>query len=487
MGRELQNELPAMQNAIQETEARMRTEYHNRVVELEKERAAIVEDKAQVERYKELLLQQRDVMIQLTASLNKRDETLMSLQEELDAFDHHQREMEDILDHKTNQVLHLQKFLLECEHGGAVGQPAPQHGGAAEGTAPREGRTPMALSAGPEMRAEAMLGSAEESRLPVPKVEEQKQKLHKIREEKNSLEFLLKERLEQMVHTEIEERIAKICQQQPANANTANVGMLELASMRSDTPEFQQRLASIVQSEALRKHGGPAHDAAEQQRQTLVEALSQKGAVMQEVCNEVKDTQSHQRLLRKMMEQENGTPRHPLRVSNRMEADGALANMRKAHEAKLKNLQSEIHTKDNAIRTALQKNRRLMGASIDGAATGPTHMQDIQHNIKLIEKETEMVSKSYQEKVKALRHEKVLEEERLRQERTAQDEELRKYIRQCENDSKERQAIKTILEVKIMGLVDNIAKSSSSMDCSSTRHDVVSLRKLVSASVEALE
>jgi len=97
-------------------------------------------------------------------------------------------------------------------------------------------------------------------------VEEQKQKLHKIREEKNSLEFLLKERLEQMVHTEIEERIAKICQQQPANANTANVGMLELASMRSDTPEFQQRLASIVQSEALRKHGGPAHDAAEQQR-----------------------------------------------------------------------------------------------------------------------------------------------------------------------------------------------------------------------------
>ena len=91
----------------------MRTEYHNRVVELEKERAAMAEDKAMVDKYKELLLMQRDVMISLTANLNKRDESIVALQEEIDAFDHHQREMEDILDQKTSEILRLQKALLE--------------------------------------------------------------------------------------------------------------------------------------------------------------------------------------------------------------------------------------------------------------------------------------------------------------------------------------------------------------------------------------
>jgi len=38
-----------------------------------------------VDRYKQLLLKQRDIMIALTARLNERDETIIQLQEELDA------------------------------------------------------------------------------------------------------------------------------------------------------------------------------------------------------------------------------------------------------------------------------------------------------------------------------------------------------------------------------------------------------------------
>jgi hypothetical protein len=41
---------------------------------------------AQVDRYKQLLLKQRDIMIQLTARLNERDQSILVLQEELDTY-----------------------------------------------------------------------------------------------------------------------------------------------------------------------------------------------------------------------------------------------------------------------------------------------------------------------------------------------------------------------------------------------------------------
>jgi hypothetical protein len=45
----------------------------------------------QVDRYKQLLLKQRDIMIALTARLNERDEQILTLQEELGAYDVHQK------------------------------------------------------------------------------------------------------------------------------------------------------------------------------------------------------------------------------------------------------------------------------------------------------------------------------------------------------------------------------------------------------------
>jgi len=44
------------------------------------------EDLAQVDRYKQLLLKQRDIMIALTARLNERDEQIMTLQVGLGSF-----------------------------------------------------------------------------------------------------------------------------------------------------------------------------------------------------------------------------------------------------------------------------------------------------------------------------------------------------------------------------------------------------------------
>lgn len=56
---------------------------------------------SQVDRYKHLLLKQRDIMIALTQRLNERDEQILAMQEELEAYDRHQRRLEDALDQKA--------------------------------------------------------------------------------------------------------------------------------------------------------------------------------------------------------------------------------------------------------------------------------------------------------------------------------------------------------------------------------------------------
>jgi len=62
-------------------------EYEGKLGELERERQQLEDDKVHVERYKHLLLKQRDIMIGLTSRLNERDETIISMQQELASFD----------------------------------------------------------------------------------------------------------------------------------------------------------------------------------------------------------------------------------------------------------------------------------------------------------------------------------------------------------------------------------------------------------------
>jgi hypothetical protein len=73
-------------------------DYAMRLDELDKERQVIEEDKAQVDRYKQLLLKQRDIMLNLTTRLNERDETILQLQEEIDAYDAHIQMLEDTME-----------------------------------------------------------------------------------------------------------------------------------------------------------------------------------------------------------------------------------------------------------------------------------------------------------------------------------------------------------------------------------------------------
>lgn len=103
----------AFRAALKEQRDRIRGEYDAKLKAIEREREGIEEERAQVDRYKQLLLKQRDIMIALTQRLNERDEQIMALQDELDAYDRHQKELEEKLDEKTAALIHLQRVTIE--------------------------------------------------------------------------------------------------------------------------------------------------------------------------------------------------------------------------------------------------------------------------------------------------------------------------------------------------------------------------------------
>ena len=104
---------PQFRNALEERQRVIRKEYDEKMQEIEKERIQIEEDKQQVDRYKSLLLKQRDIMIALTGRLNERDETIIQLQEELDAWDRITRETEVYMEHKNQRIEQLEQYIRQ--------------------------------------------------------------------------------------------------------------------------------------------------------------------------------------------------------------------------------------------------------------------------------------------------------------------------------------------------------------------------------------
>jgi len=111
-GRKVEETLQ-FRTAVEEQQKSIRQQYDLKLQDIERERQQIEEDKAQVDRYKQLLLKQRDIMIALTTRLNERDETIVQLQEELDAYDRVHKQTEDLLEARDRRVLDLENALRE--------------------------------------------------------------------------------------------------------------------------------------------------------------------------------------------------------------------------------------------------------------------------------------------------------------------------------------------------------------------------------------
>ena len=106
---------PQFRSALEEQQKLIRQEYEVKLSEIERERFQLEEGKAQVDRYKQLLLKQRDIMIALTSRLNERDETIIQLQEELETYDRITLETENSLEHKEMRIQQLEAFIRdEC-------------------------------------------------------------------------------------------------------------------------------------------------------------------------------------------------------------------------------------------------------------------------------------------------------------------------------------------------------------------------------------
>ena len=70
---------------------RMRSEYEERLRDLEREAQAAEAGKAAADRYRALLLKQRDIMVALTTRLSERDAAILTLQADMEASDRHQK------------------------------------------------------------------------------------------------------------------------------------------------------------------------------------------------------------------------------------------------------------------------------------------------------------------------------------------------------------------------------------------------------------
>jgi kinesin family protein 3/17 len=111
-GRKIE-ETPQFKVILEEKSKLIQMEYENKLMELDKEKRSVEEEKMLVERYKQLLLKQRDIMIALTSRLNERDETIIALQEDLDTNNKHYKELEDANNDMFGRIAYLEGKLQE--------------------------------------------------------------------------------------------------------------------------------------------------------------------------------------------------------------------------------------------------------------------------------------------------------------------------------------------------------------------------------------
>ncbi len=80
-------ETPQFKNALAEKQSKLVKEFDIKIQDIEKEREQLEIDKSQVEKYKSLLLKQRDIVITLTNKMNEKEEENITIKEEIDAYD----------------------------------------------------------------------------------------------------------------------------------------------------------------------------------------------------------------------------------------------------------------------------------------------------------------------------------------------------------------------------------------------------------------
>jgi len=397
---------PAFRTALRAEHDRIHKEYLKKMEDLERERTVLEEDKVQVDRYKQLLTKQRDIMIALTSRLNERDDTIMRLQEELDAYDRHQRMMEDVLDQKTAAFIHLQRVAMEqainpemkARLAACQQEALTSEGGHPSGNSEAGEEVDATVFSAAEVRGGGRGGRGATSSSYGALLDQAGAVLEGKGVKKAVLEHL-QAQLEQMVQVEVEERI-----------------------------EGFRREAQLL-------HGGEGAEAAQ----------------LRERCRNLEA---------QIREVESASRR-------RGSSDGDSAELERlqaSHVQFKQDVTARLGQKNAAIKDLEDEVARLR-ARLAGSGTGSTraqaHRMDVEEGRSALEQDLAAARKSNEEqahKIGVLKH-------------------------YCSMNAKERNALRTIMEVKIKGLVDVIASAAGDAAPGATAlHDrLAALQKIVNA------
>jgi len=124
--------------------AAVRAEYERKLKSIEAEREGDEVSAREMERYKAVLLKQRDIMLGLTSRLRERDDKIQDLQNQIVASEEQKLALEDALDVKTAELLGLKRAAvketlnaqlsgsLRAALGGWAGSESESEGGSAD-------------------------------------------------------------------------------------------------------------------------------------------------------------------------------------------------------------------------------------------------------------------------------------------------------------------------------------------------------------------
>ena len=100
--------------ALEEKQKAIRKEYEERISKIEQERIETEKNKGEeYDKFKEILMKQKDVMIGLTDKLNERDQTILQLQSEMEAYDSLTAGYESKMTDMECRIQQLEKFISE--------------------------------------------------------------------------------------------------------------------------------------------------------------------------------------------------------------------------------------------------------------------------------------------------------------------------------------------------------------------------------------
>ena len=94
---------PQFRSALEKRQLQLMKEFDQKLKDFVPDNEGIDTDKAQVEKYKSVMLKQRDIMVALTTKLNQRDESIVHLQDKLEEYEKIYKDQEDSI-----------KVLKEC-------------------------------------------------------------------------------------------------------------------------------------------------------------------------------------------------------------------------------------------------------------------------------------------------------------------------------------------------------------------------------------